>query len=108
MRELHAVYATCTTAAGERVTFRVGQPTTWERAQARWDRLDVWRWSRVVGLRRRSSPLPRARGLRVRWMRRWYVADFVEVRAVDRHGRGLGSERHAHALVVPYRAAARV
>jgi hypothetical protein len=41
---------------------------------------------------------------RVRHARRWYRIDFYEVRSTDRHGRGLGSERHATALPVPYRA----
>lgn len=83
----HAVYATCR-IAGETVTFRIGQPTDWARAQARWERL---------------YPKPMILG-RIRHARRWYRAAFLEVRATDRHGRGLGSERHERAIPLPYRA----
>jgi hypothetical protein len=86
--ELHAVYATCTSKHGT-ITFRVGLPVAWAAAQARWERLDA---------RRRAGA-----SVRVRWARRWYRAMFLEVRAVDRHGRGLGSDRHSLAFPVPYR-----
>lgn len=108
MRERHAVYATCTADDGERITFRVGAPTDWGRAQARWLRLDDWRRALLRRPRARSRRWhAQAAGLRVRWGRRWYLVDFLEVRAVDRHGRGLGAERHGRALPVPYRAAQR-
>jgi hypothetical protein len=84
---MHAVFAT--TAAG--VTFRIGQPTSWEGAQAR--------WLRLANLHRNG------RKLRVRHARRWYAVRFYEVRSVDAHGRALDTQpRHAHAVPVPYRA----
>lgn len=83
--EKHAVYAVTGTE-----TFRVGLPVDWRAAQARWLRLDD---------RRRAG-----KRLRVRWMRRHYRVRFFEVRTVDYHGRGLGSERHGLAFPVPYRA----
>jgi hypothetical protein len=99
--ERHAVYATAKlqvrdpSARGgvrvDAVCFRVGQPTTLENAHERWDRL---------------FPAPR-RAARVRHARRWYRIEFYEVRECDRHGRGLGSERHATAIPVPYVAAQR-
>jgi hypothetical protein len=89
--ELHAVFATCMDYTGERLTFRVGQPVDWFTAQNRWERLDG------------------ARALRraIRWARRRYAVQHFEVRAVNRHGQGLGSDRHATAIPVPYRALAR-
>ncbi len=92
--ERHAVYVTVKLRDGSAVTFRVGQPTNWHRASARWHRLDARRAAgRVQTVRHdgRRYPLDTARGC-------------VEVRAVDAHGRGLGSERHALAFPVPYRA----
>lgn len=86
MNEKHAVYAT---SAIDNVTFRVGQPTDWDTAQARWSRLTP------------SAATPTGRILA---NRRSYPVKFYEVRTVDRHGRGLGAERHARALPVPYRA----
>lgn len=81
----HALYAT--TADG--VTFRIGQPTTWDGAQARWSRFAL-----------------NARAIRLRHSRRWYALPLMrlEVRATDKHGRGLGSDRHERAIPVPYRA----
>lgn len=90
--ELHAVYANCEDYQGRRVTFRVGQPASWDAAQARWRRLDYRRLFK-------RAPV-------VRHARRRYTVQSLEVRAVDPHGRGLGSERHGSALLVPYRAVA--
>lgn len=92
--ERHAVYATCIDRRGERLTFRVGLPVEWNTAIARWYRLDNWRTGREGA---------RLRELLVRWSRRQYRVLHFEVRAVDRHGRGLGSDRHALAFPVPYR-----
>jgi hypothetical protein len=86
----HAVYAIHRLPAGGSVGFRIGQPVEWVPALSRWDRLDT---RRINGRR----PVVRAN-------RRQYPIDFLEVREVDRHGRGLGSERHTSALQVPYRA----
>lgn len=86
MIERHAVYATCN-LSGESITFRIGRAVDWDTAQNRWLRL---------------FPAPSVRG-RVRFHRRWYPVRFLEVRAVDRHERGLGSERHERAIPVPYR-----
>jgi hypothetical protein len=86
MASKHAVFATCTDRTGERATFRVGRAVDWDRAQARWSRLYPHR--AIQG--------------RVRYARRWYAVDFMEVRAVDRHERGLGSDRHERAIPVPY------
>lgn len=77
----HAVYATCYAYNGLRLTFRVGLPVGWHRAQNRWNRLDTLRRS--------------GHALRIRHGRRWYRVDF--------HGRGLGSERHALAFPIRYR-----
>lgn len=84
----HAVYVTAEDFLGERVTFRVGLPTDWHTAQDRWLRLDDQR---------------RGRGLTIRYGGRLYAAHACEVRSVDRHGRGLGSQRHAEAVNVPYK-----
>lgn len=92
--ERHAVYATCIDHRGERLTFRVGLPVAWDLAIARWYRLDNWRTG-FGGARQRR--------LLVRWARRQYRVLHFEVRSVDRHGRGLGSDRHALAFPVPYR-----
>lgn len=98
----HALYATCETNDGTRtITFRVGQPVrSWDRALARFDRL----WAAGGIYRGQLNPRVTAR---VRYHRRWYVVRFMEVRATDRHGRGLGSQRHGQAIPVPYRAAQR-
>lgn len=85
MKPRHAVYATSTI---DGVSFRVGQPVDWDTAQARWSRL---------------SPSAAATPGFILANRRSYPIKFYEVRAVDRHGRGLGSARHAEALTVPYR-----
>lgn len=90
MRSRHAVYVT--PANGP--TFRVGQPVDWSTAQARWQRLDDRRLlgrTQRVRFDGRRYPVAMSRG-------------FIEVRAVDDHGRGLGSERHERAFPVPYRA----
>lgn len=84
--ERHAVYAVCP----DGLAFRIGLPVSWGRAQDRWSRLDA----RL-----------RARGLTIRHDGRRWAAMRLEVRAVDAHGRGLGSERHALAFPVPYRLA---
>lgn len=87
--EHHAVYATCHTKKHGDICFRIGQPVDWQAAQARCSRLD-----------RRGRAGAK---VRVRWARRWYRVAFLEVRAVDYHGRGLGSLRHGLAFPVPYR-----
>lgn len=90
--DLYAVYANAVSRKGDRLSFRVGLPVSWDRAQDRWLRLDD---RRLAG-----------RARRVRWNRRHYTVTSYEVRMVDRNGRGIGSERHALAFPVPYRAAA--
>jgi hypothetical protein len=80
----HAVYANSWEAG---VTFRIGQPVDWDSAIRRWTRLDDKRGR-----------------AQVRNLRRKHRVRSFEVRAVDVHGRGLGSERHASAIVLPYRA----
>lgn len=87
--EKHAVYAVCHAYNGERLTFRIGLPIDWHRAQSRWNRLDLWRRE--------------GRALTVRFARRRYRVDFLEVRAVDFHGRGIGGDRHALAFPIPYK-----
>lgn len=82
----HALFAV--TPSG--LAFRVGRPVKWDRAVARWYRADD---------RRRAG-----RAFRVRHDGRSYPVAAFEVRAVDRDGRGLGSERHAFAFPVPFRA----
>jgi len=81
-----AVYVVATDRKGERQCFRIGVPTELSNAHDRWDRIDSAR---------------RMGKARVRFNRRWYSVDQVEVRAVDRHGRGLGSLRHGLAFTVP-------
>lgn len=91
----HAVYViTDNTKTGEHIAFRVGQPTTWDKATARNDRLFA---------RRAGIGMPK-RPVKVKHDGRTYTARWFEVRAVDKHGRGLGSERHATAIIAPYRA----
>lgn len=85
MNDRHAVFAIC----ADGVSFRLGQPADWHTAVTRQTRL---RWED-----------PRARAIRHEH-RRYLIRDY-EVRAVDRHGRGLGSERHARAIPVPFRRA---
>jgi len=82
--ERHAVYAN----TSEGITFRVGSPVSWSRAVARWYRLDDARRE--------------GRTFRVRHERRFYAVGSFEVRAVNRHGVGLGSDRHGRAIPVPY------
>jgi len=95
---VHALFATCQTPEGT-ITFRVGQPTRdWAGALARWHRL--WAAGAI-----HPSPLAKAR---IRYACRWYTVKFMEVRAVDRHGRGLGRPDHLNCIPVPYRAAQRV
>lgn len=104
-RHGEAVFATVETNDGtQTLTFRIGQPF-WgrgavDRAQARWSRL----WEAGAIDRGQRNPLATAR---VRYRRRWYRVMFMEVRSVDRHGRGLGRDDHAAAIHVPYRAAQR-
>lgn len=91
--ERHAVYVTIH-PTGLNLSFRIGQPTDWHTAQARWQRLDDRnRADRVQVLRHDGRRYPVKLG-----------HAFFEVRAVDAHGRGLGAERHALAFPVPYRA----
>lgn len=94
----HAVFANCRVPglAGEtRATFRVGQPTDLTTAGNRWYRLDNRRtgWEGVP-----KRPVFVQYGL-VQW-----PVHSLEVRAVDSDGTGLGSERHARAIRLPYRA----
>lgn len=93
----HALYIT-SRVKGDTVTFRVGQPTTWNNA------IDQYTTTLVAqdSARARRRPMPS-----VRHMRRSYPIMFAEVRATDRHGRGLGSERHATAIPVPFTALSR-
>jgi hypothetical protein len=91
---MHAVYANCISRKGDRLTFRVGQPTDWDTAQRRWSRLDD---------RRAGFNGVAARAILVPWMRRQYRVESFEVRTVDRNGRGLGSLRHGQAFPIPYR-----
>jgi ribosomal protein L13E len=85
----HALFAIATDSTGSQASFRLGLPTDWHTAVARHTRL---KW---------DAPRPRA----IRWLRRTYRITHYEVRSVDRHGRGLGSERHATAIPVPFRLA---
>jgi hypothetical protein len=98
----HALFATVETNDGtQTLTFRVGQPVkSFSHALDRFGRL----WAAGAIDRGQSKPLAQAR---VRYGRRWYRVRFMEVRATDRHGRGLGAERHAAAIPVPYRSAQR-
>lgn len=89
----HAVYANCRDLSGDRATFRIGAPLAWGAAQDRWLRLDDARRAKreqVVNANRRR-----------------YLVESYEVRSVDRHGRGLGSDRHASAIPVAYRSLSR-
>jgi hypothetical protein len=83
--ENHANYVTCDLPEGGTITFRVGQPTDWNTAINRHNRIDEF-----------------GKRFRIRYMRRSYTPRFCEVRATDKHGRGLGSERHAQAVNVPF------
>lgn len=92
----HAVYATTPVLSdGSRVTFRVGQPVAIDRADARWLRLDNMRGG-FDGVDRRP--------MAVKFDGRSYPVAHFEMRQTTKHGHGLGSERHATALTVPYRA----
>lgn len=93
----HALYVTCETSQGTTLTFRVGQPVSWDAALDRWQRIA----DRLDGFNGQT-----ARPVTIRHDGRRYSAKraCVEVRAVDRDGRGLGSERHTLAFPVPYRA----
>lgn len=90
----HALFVTCDTKHGS-LTFRVGQPTDWTTAQARWQR---------IADRAQGFYVP-ARRVTVKHDGRSYPISpvMVEVRSVDAHGRGLGSERHGKAFPVPFR-----
>lgn len=96
-----AVFATVETGDGTTLTFRVGMPTSLARAHTRWSRL----WAAGAIDNGQRAPLARAR---IRYARRWYRVRFMEVRSVDRHGRGLGRADHGAAVPVPYRAAQRI
>jgi hypothetical protein len=86
--ELHGVYATSRAPeGGTQRCFRIGSPISHDTAHLRWDRLD--RARRETGLVVHDSHDEAHR------------IDFVEVRAVDDAGRGLGSERHWTAEFVP-------
>lgn len=88
-----AVFATAIDSRGEQVTVRVGKPTAQHIADARWLRLDDRRIDARVG----NRPMPV-----VHHNRRQYTVQFFEVRTTDRHGRGLGSERHWNAQPTKY------
>ncbi len=84
--ERHANYLTCDLPEGGTITFRAGQPT------------DL-----VTAINRHYERLDKS-GVVIRYMRRQYRVRFAEVRATDKHGRGLGSERHSQAIAIPYKA----
>jgi hypothetical protein len=89
----HAVYATTQRRDGTPgPTFRIGRPVSLGRAHDRWQRHD-----------RNGTGLGPSRPLAVRFDGRRLPVRFLEVRAVDSDGRGLGSERHALAFTVPDR-----
>jgi len=96
MANRHAVFATVKFPVSgpngrtqeDSMTFRLGQPVKQGVADARWDRLDS---------KRRNG------GLRVRFDGRSFPVAFLEMRQVDRVGRGLGSERHGRAMPLPLR-----
>src|SRR3954467_13475206 len=93
----HALYITSPDKA-HTATFRAAQPTSWNNA------IDQYTTTLVAqdSAHARRRPMPS-----VRHMRRSYPVAFAEVRATDRHGRGLGSERHATAIPVPFTALSR-
>lgn len=101
MSTKHALYATAIDRNGERQTFRVGQPADLNTISARHLRLDDRHYNsgraHIITANRRQYIVEGAG----KQTRAWTG---LEVRAVDRHGRGLGSERHALAFPVPYRA----
>lgn len=102
MTSYHALFATAQMPDGETITFRVGQPArSYPTALARWTRL----WAAGAIDHGQRNPLARAR---VRYARRWYRVMFMEVRATDKHGRGLGRPDHLHCIPVPFRAAQRI
>jgi hypothetical protein len=89
-RERHAVFATVHERDGTTATFRVGLPQLGQAAWYRWDRLS-----------RDGSPL--SRGF-ILYRGRKLPVKFYEVRAVDRYGRRLDSNRSDQVIPVPYRA----
>lgn len=100
-----AVYATARDHKGQHITFRIGQPVSLGAAHDRWERLDS-RLSSFAHNERgeyRQGAVKR-RPVRVRYDGRMFNVEHLEVRAVDDHGRGLGSDRHTLAFPVPYRA----
>lgn len=86
---MHALYATTyATPDHGPITFRVGTPTSLENAHKRHQRFDV---PHYYGRRRFGIQCGSTAPLEIQW---W------EVREVDAHGKGLGSERHARAIPV--------
>lgn len=97
----HALYATAVDSTGERQTFRIGKPADLSTITKRHERVDGRQYQQkrfqTIAANRRLytvEPFGKAR----------HAWTGLEIRAVDRHGRGLGSERHAVAHPVPYRA----
>lgn len=87
----HAVFAIADVPEGPHaLSFRVGQPVSWDVAQDRFARLYGRRFA--------------GRAQTVRHDGKRYKVRNYEVRAVDQFGRGLGSDRHKLAFPVPYRA----
>ena len=83
----HGVFVTCNLPEGGDITFRVGQPVSLFTADDRYERLYQMR-----------------NHFRIHYMRRSYTPRFIEIRSTDKHGRGIGSERHGKAIAVPYAA----
>lgn len=90
----HALYVTCDTKHGS-LTFRVGQPTDVHTAHNRWQR---------IADRAQGFNVPQ-RMVTVKHDGRSYPIRPVmcEVRSTDKHGRGLGADRHTLAFPVPFR-----
>lgn len=80
---LHALYATCDTPGGKR-TFRIGLPASEAVIWQRYERFE-------------AAHYKRRQGLRVHFARLSYPVRFLEIRAVDEQGRGLGRPDHFNA-----------
>lgn len=83
MNDLHCNYLTARLDAldpATSITFRVGMPTDWDSAI---------HFHQVV-----DGALAKRQTVKVRYGDAYYRVAFSEVRGVDDHGGGLGSERH--------------